>query len=90
LIPQDQTYIQQRRFYDKVTREQGYYNLHGLRHAYAQNRYKEMTGWACPLAGGPSRKDLNATQKKLDDNARLWISQELGHSRSAITKNYIG
>ena len=35
LIP-DKTFIQQRKYYDRVTREQGYYNLHGLRHAYAQ------------------------------------------------------
>ena len=90
LIPHDKSYIQQRRFYDKVTREQGYYNLHGLRHAYAQTRYKEITGWECPLKGGLAKKDFTDSQKKLDYNARLCISQELGHSRSAITKNYIG
>jgi hypothetical protein len=33
---------------------------------------------------------MTVAQKDLDDKARLWISQELGHSRSAITKNYIG
>lgn len=84
------TFIQQRKYYDRVTREQGYYNLHGLRHAYAQRRYKEITGWECPINDGPLRKDLSPSQKELDNQARLWISQELGHSRASITKNYIG
>ena len=90
LIPIGKNYIQQRRLYDKVTREQGYYNLHGLRHAYAQRRYKEITGWNCPIAGGTPRFKLNTEQRVLDDKARLCISQELGHSRATITKNYIG
>ena len=30
----------------------------GLRHAYAQERYQELTGWAAPAAGGPSASDL--------------------------------
>ena len=90
LIPVGKTYIQQRRLYDKVTRAQGYYNLHGLRHAYAQRRYKEITGWNCPIASGISRFKLNTEQRILDDKARLCISQELGHSRATITKNYIG
>ncbi len=42
LIPH-KTFIQQRKYYDRITREQGYYNLHGLRHAYAQTRYKNFT-----------------------------------------------
>ncbi|WP_150468490.1 integrase domain-containing protein [Francisella sp. SYW-9] len=90
LIPTDKTYIQQRKLYDRVTRLQGYYNLHGLRHAYAQKRYNEITGWASPIAGGPARKNLTKEQKILDKQARIWISQELGHSRAEITKNYIG
>lgn len=64
--------------------------MHGLRHAYAQTRYRELTGWECPINGGPLRKDLNSFQKELDNQARLVISQELGHSRVSITKNYIG
>jgi hypothetical protein len=90
LIPTDKSYIQQRRSYDNVTREQGYYNLHGLRHAYAQTRYKELTGWKCPINGGPTKRELNLYQRELDHHARLRISQELGHSRASITKNYIG
>jgi hypothetical protein len=64
--------------------------LQQSRHAYAKTRYKEITGWECPLNGGLTRKDMTVAQKDLDDKARLWISQELGHSRSVITKNYIG
>ncbi|GGF92831.1 MULTISPECIES: phage integrase N-terminal domain-containing protein [Cysteiniphilum] len=97
MIPKNKNYIQQRKIYDRVTRENNLYNLHGLRHAYAQNRYKEIVniaskgnGWDCPIAGGPKRNELTASQKKIDRDARLIISNELGHSRVAIIKNYIG
>lgn len=90
LIPKDKNYIQQRRVYDRVTHEAGFRNLHGLRHAYAQSRYKELTGWAAPIAGGPTRKSLNKEQTKLDRLARAAITKELGHSRVAIAKNYLG
>lgn len=90
LIHKEQSYIQARRHYDYTTREKGYKNLHGLRHAYAQRRYRELTGWKCPLDGGPTRREMTEDHKKIDSDARLAISQELGHSRESITKNYIG
>ncbi|GAB3112559.1 hypothetical protein GCM10027217_41860 [Pseudomaricurvus hydrocarbonicus] len=32
----------------------GLSKLHGLRHAYAQERYRELTGWNAPANGGPA------------------------------------
>jgi hypothetical protein len=60
------------------------------RHAYAQDRYAELTGWSCPAAGGPVAKDLTPGQRKLDYEARLTISRELGHEREAVVGAYIG
>ena len=49
LIPQDTNYIRHRYVYDKQVARAGLSNLHGLRHAYAQQRYKELTGWEAPI-----------------------------------------
>ena len=64
--------------------------MHGLRHAYAQERYEELTGWQCPAAGGPDRQSLTPEQRQLDGEARLTISQELGHEREQVTAAYPG
>ena len=98
LIPTHRTYAQQRWLYDKQTRQAGLSNLHGLRHAYAQNRYRELTrehdpegqGWACPMRGGPSRNDLkHPEQTRIDTEVRLQISEEMGHGRILITYVYL-
>ncbi len=52
LIPPDKSYIQHRKAFEYQTLKAGFTNLHGLRHKYAQARYKSLTGWACPMAGG--------------------------------------
>ena len=52
--------------------------LGGLHHAYAQNRYEELTGWQCPAAGGPPAKELTPEQRETDREARLTISRETG------------
>ncbi len=64
--------------------------MHGLRHAYAQNRYEELTGWQCPAVDGPESKALTPEQLKADREARLIISRELGHEREAVVGAYIG
>jgi hypothetical protein len=64
--------------------------VHGHRHHYAQTRYKELTGWAAPAAGGPKSKELTRAQKDIDNLARLQISRELGHDREQITSVYLG
>jgi len=62
----------------------------GLRHAYAQNRYEELTGWKCPAVGGPESRLLTPEQRKIDREVRLIISQEPGHERGAVTAAYLG
>lgn len=90
LIPPHRNYAQHLRVYEGHTTRAGLSSLHGLRHAYAQERYEELTGWKCPATGGPGREALSPEQRELDHEARLTISQELGHERSQITTAYLG
>jgi hypothetical protein len=90
LIPGKRNYVQQMRIYEGNTRRAGLNHMHGLRHAYAQDRYEELTGWKCPAAGGPVARELIAEQRELDREARLQISRELGHDREAVVSAYIG
>ncbi len=88
LIPTDtsfKTYYE--RFRKRCTRA-GIDSRHGLRHAYAQRRYQEITGMVSPVKGGLSPKEMNEEQRALDKEARLQISIELGHERSSITNVY--
>jgi Integrase/Phage integrase, N-terminal len=90
LIPPGRNYINQLRVYEGQTIRAGLSGMHGLRHAYAQQRYLELTGWLCPVAGGPTSKMLSRDQKARDTAARLEISRELGHEREQITAAYLG
>jgi len=90
LIPGNRNYVQQMRIYEGNTRRAGLHHMHGLRHAYAQNRYEELTGWKCPAAGGSVAKDLTHEQRERDREVRLTISRELGHEREQVTAAYLG
>lgn len=90
LIPADKSYIQHRKAFEHQTLKHGISHVHGLRHAYAQTRYQELTGWVCPKQGGPLRKDLSNAQRDLDRAARLIVAQELGHGRLSVTATYLG
>ncbi|MDR2926439.1 MAG: integrase domain-containing protein [Azoarcus sp.] len=90
LIPPDKNYVQQQRVYDGQTQAAGLHKNHGLRHMYAQSRYEELTGWKCPIAGGPARDSLAGKSHKTDKAARLTISKELGHGRIGIVSVYCG
>jgi site-specific recombinase XerC len=90
LIPPNKNYEEQLHRYERQVRDAGIKNPHGLRHAYAQRRYEEETGWKAPLAGGPSRSALSAEERTLDEKARAVISRELGHDRTSITRTYLG
>ena len=90
LIPSHRNYVQQLRIYEGHTLRAGLSKMHGLRHAYAQRRYEELTGWKAPTAGGRATKSLTLDQRALDKKARAVISQELGHNRSAVTGVYLG
>jgi hypothetical protein len=90
LIPGNRNYVQQMRVYEGNTRRAGLHHMHGLRHAYAQGRYEELTGWSCPAAAGPVASELTSEQRERDHEARLTISRELGHEREQVTAAYLG
>ena len=90
LIPANLNYVQQLNRYQRQLRNVGMQKLHGLRHAYAQQRYEEMTGWKAPVAGGPAAKSLTQDQRALDLEARAVISSELGHNRVSVSAVYLG
>ena len=90
LIPADRNYVQQLRVYEGHTARAGLSKLHGLRHAYAQQRYLELTGRPCPAAGGSESGVLTPEEKAQDKEARLTISRELGHERKGVTAIYCG
>jgi len=71
LIPRDRNYWQQLRIYERHTANADLSKLHGLRHAYAQNRYEELTGWKLPAVGGSKTHLLDPGQRGLDHQARL-------------------
>jgi hypothetical protein len=90
LIPPTLNYVEHLHRYERQLRNAGMKKLHGLRHAYAQNRYKELTGWKSPVAGGPASKSLNRDQRALNKLARETISRELGHNRVEVSSVYLG
>jgi site-specific recombinase XerC len=90
LIPRGLTYIQQRRRFEHQCAKAGIDHVHGLRHRWAQHRYAQLTGWECPARGGKSSKQLTKAEKKIDREARLAISRELGHEREQVTAIYLG
>lgn len=90
LIPAERNYVQQLRVYEGHSQRAGLSRMHGLRHAYAQARYEELTGWKAPAAGGPETRTLTVEQRVLDHEARLTVSAELGHEREQITAVYLG
>ena len=90
LIPSNRNYIQQLKVYENNVAKAGFSKLHGLRHAYAQRRYAELTGWACPALGGPRRRELADDRYEIDVNMRLIISKELGHERLDVVAVYLG
>ena len=90
LIPSSRNYRQQLRIYERHTANAGLSKMHGLRHAYAQQRYQELTGWPAPAAGGPMVKTLTSEQRPVDQEVRLTISRELGHERIQVVGIYLG
>ena len=90
LIPVDKTYKEHLRQFRTQCDRAKIHKVHGHRHRYAQERYRELTHWVCPACGGPKAKELTAEQKRIDKKARLTISAELGHGREQITSVYLG
>lgn len=89
LIPTDMQYVEQLRRFEYQCAQAGIHRVHGHRHLYAQTRYRELTGWEAPAAGGPRWADLTALQREVDREARLIVSRELGHSRLDVVAVYL-
>ena len=98
LIPSERTYKQHLSHYQSQIKQMGLSKCHGLRHAYAQRRYHELTrqfdpnkiGLLCPIAGGKASKSLCGVEQHIDRKARAILTRELGHSRASIVKCYCG
>lgn len=90
LIPPDRSYREHLRVFERETASVGTGHTHGLRHAYAQRRYEELTGRKPPVLGGDSRRTMRREERRKDDDIRRQISEELGHSRISVTSIYIG
>lgn len=91
MIPKDRSYKDHLKAFENACHRAGISNVHGLRHAYAQTRYLELTSWNCPkVVGGVSRKAMTVEQKAKDSEARMKISAELGHGREEVTAVYLG
>ncbi len=90
LIPQGRSYVQQVKVYERQCKNAGLSKVHGLRHAYAQRRYEELTGWKSPAEGGPSKGQLTPGERIIEHQARLEVSREMGHNREQITSVYLG
>ncbi|WP_223536115.1 MULTISPECIES: integrase domain-containing protein [unclassified Pseudomonas] len=60
--------------------------FHELRAAYACERYEQITHHLAPINGGRCRR----LDPRLDREARLQISYELGHGRIDVVSAYIG
>ena len=65
----------------------GIKHFHDLRAAYACDRYLMETGSLAPVLLDEGHQSLS---RDLDRNARLRVSQELGHNRIDILNSYIG
>ncbi|MGH8320247.1 MAG: phage integrase N-terminal domain-containing protein [Steroidobacteraceae bacterium] len=66
-----------------VTRDDGI-TSHGLRHQYANERYRELTGRDSPVRGSAT------IDREADHAARRVLAEELGHCREDITTHYLG
>lgn len=66
-----------------ITRRDGI-TSHGLRHQYANDRYRELTGVDSRVRGGGS------VEKDTDHAARCVVAEELGHCREGVTAHYLG
>ena len=90
LIPRGLNYVTHLRLSRSLYNKFGIHHNHGLRHQYAQRRFRELAGFDCPALGGPMRGDMTDEQYRADRKVRKIISGELGHGRVAVTSVYLG
>jgi integrase len=100
LMPQGMTF---KKWEDSVRNEQAQQGMtkdgvgtpHGLRHAYAQQRYEELTGWKAPATQTRDerrlfRASMRPNDKIVEVDIRRRISAELGHGRVDVVSHYVG
>ena len=65
---------------------------HGLRHQWAHEKFKEIAGFECPIAGGPVYSTLSIEDQRRWDKAAETVNIELGHGKDRLdtTATYIG
>lgn len=89
LIPADMTYLEFRDSYMReardIVKEAGGSGLHDLRAAYACERYHDLTGYDAPCISGHRE-----AEREIDHEARMTISEELGHHRIDVLASYVG
>lgn len=102
MIPDIQSFVQFQMYAYQEIKKIMLSGFHGERHAYAHNRYIQLTNLPCPVAAGipHGKKHLKFIAEQLsiqefeaqriDLNARTIISVELGHHRIDITNSYLG
>ncbi|OOR87520.1 integrase [Moraxella caviae] len=88
LIAPNLAYKEQLKCFEAQTSSIGLGNTHGLRHRYAQERYRRLSGMEPPVIAGQRR--LTASEREIDHKARMCLTEELGHGRKQITSQYLG
>lgn len=82
-----------------ITKEQCGASAHGLRHAYAQERYQALSGFAAPAKFATraafrenAQRVAGSAWRKMDQDARLLLKGELGHGpdRDDVVSVYVG
>lgn len=90
LIPSNQSYRDQLQRFRTRCDKVGIHGVHGMRHNYAQERNRQLTGWQSPARGGPRSSQLGSEQWQRDLSAHLLLSEEMGYGREQITAVYLG
>ena len=70
----------------KISRKDAGVTAHGLRHGFAQWKYRQLTGLPTPVEGGA----LGMIARDTHQVANISVSRALGHSRTAVTAMYYG
>ncbi|WP_223534670.1 integrase domain-containing protein [Pseudomonas sp. GL-B-16] len=90
LLAQNESYLDFQQGIVRPTRDILHKNnlkgFHELRAAYACDRYEQITHHLAPINGGSCYQ----IDRRLDQQARVQISYELGHSRVDVVSAYIG
>lgn len=89
LVPEHNSFYQWRDHayycWRTVNKDTDIKGFHDLRAAYACERYLELTGFTAPVVTGKRQ-----APKNVDTQARVILSQELGHNRLDVVASYIG